>query len=376
MNPITETQKADSENRGYPPKQGLCLKRMVQIFIWILCFFAPDSRALAFEPAPYESYGPGQDAFLTAFNPMETAVQSAFEVYGEKADIFHAAISESLSVSADWLDSFFREDRMEIEENKTSLRLAFSTYFEERNTYDLGVKARFKLILPGFEEKLHLFLTNELDEPSNTPRVLEKGVLDKNDEKDLSLSLRYFFRNARKRNFSFRMGLRFNDITPVVYGGPRYSLTKKLDPWTFRFTEKVSCYSDYGWRSRTDFDFERYLAGDFFFRTNFNGAWFQRDEGFFYSASTSLYQTVDEDRAFAYQVSTNFQTYPHHALTSLWFGIKYRTRIWREWLFFEVSPQISFRREYDFEPVTGITFAVEGFFGKDSLEKVRNRSKL
>jgi hypothetical protein len=360
MNIRTETGKTDTKNRGHSREQGFCFKHVVLTLVFMVsfCVPAPDSRVLAFESPPQETNG-----------------QSAFESYGQKADQFHEAISESLSASADWLDSFYREDRMEIEENKTSLRLTLSSYFEERKTYDPGFRARFKLILPGFEEKLHLFLTNEVDEPSNIPQVLEKGVLDKNDEKDFSLSLRYFFRNARKRNFSFRMGLRFNDITPVIYGGPRYSLSKKMDSWLFRLTEKVSCYSDYGWRSRSEIDFERYLAGDFFFRTKFSGTWFQREHGFFYSANTSLYQTVDEDRAFVYQVSTNFQTHPHHAMDSLGLGIKYRTRMWREWLFFEIIPQISFRDEYDFDPVTGITFAIEGVFGLESLEEVRSSSK-
>ena len=139
-------------------------------------------------------------------NQIETAVQTAFDVYGEKADSFHAIVCENLSASADWLDSFFREDRMEIEENKTSLRLTLSSYFEKKSSYDLGVRARFKLILPGFEEKLHLFLTNELDEVPETPLALEKGVVDKNDEKDLSLSLRYFFRNRKKKKFQLPGG--------------------------------------------------------------------------------------------------------------------------------------------------------------------------
>ncbi|MBU4317606.1 MAG: hypothetical protein KKF30_10055 [Proteobacteria bacterium] len=342
------------------------MKRMALIFALNLYCLVLGVSAFAIEPAIYEDKDSGQNHILTALSQVESEAQSTFEVYGEKADSFQTAVSQSLSASADWLDSFFREDRIEIEENKTSLRLAFSSYFEEDNTYDLGIRARFKLILPGFEEKLHLFLTSDLDEAAVDPLAL-KGVVDKGDEQDLNLSLRYFFRNARKRNFSFRVGMRFNDLTPVFYGGPRYSLYKKMDPWMFRFTEKVSCYSDYGWRSRSDFAFERYLAGRFFFRTNFSGTWFQSDHGFFYSMNNSLYQTVDEDRAFVYEISTNFQTYPCNELSSLVMGIKCRTRIWREWLFFEVTPQLSFQNQYDFDPITGITFAIEGIFGKDAL---------
>jgi len=46
------------------------------------------------------------------------------------------------------------------------------------------------------------------------------------------------------------------------------------------------------------------------------------------------------------------------------FQVRYRQRFWRDWLFFEVAPQISWPRERDYEFVSGILLRFEMYFGK------------
>jgi hypothetical protein len=43
--------------------------------------------------------------------------------------------------------------------------------------------------------------------------------------------------------------------------------------------------------------------------------------------------------------------------------LKYRQRIWRDWLFAELAPQLSFPRDNDFKRTPGILFRIEIFFG-------------
>ena len=52
----------------------------------------------------------------------EEEKNTASETRTHKVDSFHAALSRSISSSADWIDSYFGEERSEIEEENSSLR--------------------------------------------------------------------------------------------------------------------------------------------------------------------------------------------------------------------------------------------------------------
>jgi hypothetical protein len=289
--------------------------------------------------------------------------------YGEIADDFQELISKKLRASANWLDSFFRDERVEIEENETTLKLRFSSFFEEGAGADFNTRARLRLVLPELENKLHIEIIGEGDPDNDTVKkydnlVEREGELDETSDKNLNLALRYFIKTAKEKNFSFNLGARLNDLTPVIYGGPRYSASKNYDPWLLRFTQEVKWYTDEGWESKTRLDFEKSLTDDLFFRTSTAGYWYEDEDGYFYNVNLYLYQIFDKDRALEYSWNSFFKTRPRHILYEILLHIEYRMRFWRRWLFFEIRPQIAFREEDDFEPTVGITFALEAVFGK------------
>ena len=328
------------------------LPGLILISISVPCFAEP---ALIAEP---------QDASTPPTIEEEDGFfESTLEKYGQNVDEFHAAITDTLNISADWLDSFFRDERMEIEENKNSLRAKMSIFIDEKE-YDFRQKVRLRLVLPGFEEKFQLMVSSLYDDEE----WLSKGASstfdeDRIDDDNFSLSLRYFLKAAKKRNVSFNLGMSFDGLLPDPFAGSRFRWTRVLGEWTFRTTEQFTWFAVSGWEAKSDFDFERPLNEMVFFRTNVNGSWFEDENGFFYSLNNQLYQTIDADRALLYYWNTGFKTFPKNRLSQIGFGANYRTKFWREWLFFSVSPQIRFEDENNFEPITGIEFTIEGVFG-------------
>ena len=103
-----------------------------------------------------------------------------------------------------------------------------------------------------------------------------------------------------------------------------------------------------------------------FFRTSTAGYWYQSEDGYFYNINIYLYQILDENRVLEYSWNNFFKTRPNHELYEILLHVEYRRRFWRKWLFFEIRPQIAFRKENDFEPTAGVTFALEAVFGKKS----------
>jgi hypothetical protein len=285
-----------------------------------------------------------------------------------KVDTLHTALSNRIDLSANWIDSFFRDERIEIEEENTSLRLKLSSFFERGESVDFKVKARFRVVLPHLENKVHLFASSVLEEDDRDLEYFDDTENRDDDRRNFYLSLRYFFKAAKRQNISIRTGLRFHKWTPAVFIGPRVSFSRKLDTWNFRFIEDVNWYSDDGWESKTSVDLEKPVSDEFFFRTNLDGRWYENDTGYFYSFNNDLYQTISENQALRYQLSVKFETRPSNRMTEVLLRIRYRQGFWRDWLFLEISPQIAFRREDHYDPSPGITLSIEGLFGKDFLK--------
>jgi hypothetical protein len=87
-------------------------------------------------------------------------------------------------------------------------------------------------------------------------------------------------------------------------------------------------------------------------------------DGFFYYLSFSLRHAFDSTHAVEYQLVNAYQTRPDNELTEVDLRIRYRHSFWRNWLFFEVAPQIRFPRTGNFDVLPGILFRLETFFGK------------
>lgn len=280
------------------------------------------------------------------------------------ADGFRGMISDRLRLSADWLDSFFRDERSEIEENKTSLRLRMYSYYEEGEGTNVKARLRLSLVLPELENKFHIMITGESDQDKKFREIplSEKREIDPGSERNLNLALRYFITATEERNVSFKVGGRIDTFPPVIYAGPRFSVSKTFDPWLLRLTQEVKYFSDDGWESETRFDFERFLKKPVFLRLSTEGSWYEHEPGYFYQLNCSVYHALDQDRVFGYFWNNFFETRPRHRLAETQLGIRYRQKTWREWLFFELIPQVAFREEEDFEPTFGITFAMEAFF--------------
>jgi hypothetical protein len=299
--------------------------------------------------------------------PGEMSGESPLEGYGEKADDFHKIVSQRLTASANWLDSFFRDERTEIEDNDTSLRVRFSSFLEDGEGLKADAKLRLRLVLPELEERFHIMITgvrDEEDEFNEDPVIIKKGELDPEADRNVTLSLRYFIKKARNRNLSFKVGARLNGFPAAFYAGPRFRLSKKLKTWVVQFTQEVKYFTDDGWETTTRFDFEKPLSERLFFRIRTEGSWYENEVGYYYDLNFILYQVLDEDRALEYAWNNYFETRPSGRLDQIQLHVTYRQRFWRPWLFFEIEPQLAFRNEHEFVPAPGITFAVEALFGK------------
>jgi hypothetical protein len=282
-------------------------------------------------------------------------------------DLFHGELSKQIVDTATWMDSFFADPSFVKEENRSYVRFRFDIFKEERAKITLKPAFNLRLALPQLEKKTHLVLSAEPAQPANdvnAPVQTAGERFGQSEQRNLTTAIHYLFRSTAQESFFMRTGIQFSKLSPVILVEPRYRVLFPFSAWNIRFTQDVLWKSNTSWQTDTRFDFERLLPYDsLFFRTSIDGIWAAKVKGYIYSLSFSLQQPLAPTHALDYVWINTYQTRPVGELTEIAFLVRYRHSFLREWLFFEISPQVRFPRTSNFRLIPGVLFRFEMFFG-------------
>jgi hypothetical protein len=298
--------------------------------------------------------------------PTGTQQLDELEMNKTFVDVLHRMISQRLLSSANWLDSFFGDERYLLEQNRSYVRLRYDVFQEEKSNAVYRPEFDLRLVLPQLQKRTHLVFSAEPTQtPSDTGTVVAPPGerIATSEERKVTTALQYFVRSTRKESFIVRTGVQLSNMKPDVFIAPRYRSLIPLNSWDFRFTQEVRYSTKTDWKSDTILDLERPLAPRFFFRSTIQGLWYSNTNGYFYNLIFSLRHAFDATHAMDYEWIHIFQTRPVNELAEIDFRIRYRQRFLRNWLFFEVAPQIRLPRTADFDILPGILFRIEAYFG-------------
>jgi hypothetical protein len=289
-------------------------------------------------------------------------------------DRIHASMTGSANEAAKWFDSFFEDERYIAEEASSRIRLRPSIFLQEGEAADYKFSIGARINVPRFNRKLKLVISDEDDDANGAlgpQRFIEPETNDTN------VGLQYTLRDKNRLNTNLAVGIKTGGNHGVdLFIGPRLRKTWQLEPWQLRFTERIRWYTDIGWEARTRLDLERAVKAAWFFRGTFDIRIREddyNDKGLRYSVTPALIQRLRERAAIEYQWSTGFVTRPNHRVDETGLRVRFRKQIWRDWLFYEVNPQLAFRNDDDFRATPGIEFRLEASFGglDEKLKKSR-----
>lgn len=281
----------------------------------------------------------------------------------------HGDISQSLLATATWLDSFFG-DRRATELNPSYILFRYNVFLEKGSAPLFQPDLNARLVLPQMQEKTHLVITGTPKETNEFSAVQSNSAADQmagTGDRNLTTALHYTPVETAVQSFVVRGGLKFSTKGIDFTAGPYYRVTFPFqNGWNVRFIEDLVWKSkeEEGWKSSSIVDLDRTLPHNLFFRASTDWIHTEHVEGFIYALSFSVSQPLDSKTALAYSWVNVCQTDPVNELTEIDLRISYRKRIWRSWLFYEVTPQYRFPRDRAFEATPGILFRLDMFFGK------------
>ncbi len=279
----------------------------------------------------------------------------------------HDVLSREVLSTAEWLDSFFDDSRYRAEENRTRVKVGLDYNWDRAEKSDFSVPISVQVRLPRLENKARVVLLGSPDrdpEGKAPPPGTAASQLPGAQENNFTTAVDYYFLATKRLNIATRVGVRFREGEPELFVEPRYRQLATFDPWAVRFVQDFKWWTQFGWESTTTLDLERPLDKKFFFRSTLQGAWTEQDKDiYYYSLSFNLRQILSARAVIQYELVNGFQT-RNDPLEEIRATVRYRRNFWRDWMFFEVAPYASYRRDQDFDFTPGILLRLEMFFGK------------
>ncbi|MCG8636071.1 MAG: hypothetical protein MI863_19720 [Desulfobacterales bacterium] len=293
------------------------------------------------------------------------------ESFEEKADAFHKKVSDTILNSAAYFDDFFSDERYILEDNHTRLLIRPGIGYEKGGDFESKLRISLRLRLPKTENRLNLLFSGNIDDENDLNRsALDTPLNRYEDGKDNSFhaALQYITQATKRHNLRIHGGVRVSS-DPQLYGGARYRFYRPMEKWDFRFIQRARWYTRDKWEFRSTVDFDREFSKRYLFRLAVDGTWLDKDDNFTYSVKPALNQYLSRNRAIKYEWATYFESRPAHRVTSTVLSVNYRQRIWRDWLLYELTPQIAFPRDNDFDFTPGISLQFEIEFGHVNKNK-------
>ena len=265
------------------------------------------------------------------------------------------------------IDRFFGNDRNYQESNKSVVQLDLARTTGYGGDRKLVLSARANLNLPSTEKRFHLLIESNPDqnisgEPTTTQNTAINNQVSGPQSYGLALRYEKVKRELRALHISADAGLKFQGIRVDPFMRARSSYSIPFDRWRMKAAESVYWFNTIGLGETTQVDLEHVVSEPVLFRATSNATWLKDTHNFDLRQDFSLYQTLNDRTALLYQASAIGVSKPQVELTEYVAQILYRYRLHRQWVFFELNPQLIFPKVNNFSSSFALTMRLEMLF--------------
>ena len=224
--------------------------------------------------------------------------------------------------------------------------------------YDIKVRFRGDLSLPGLEHRLHLYL-------DNAGRDSLPGTDPMKQESDPRIGVRALLKTLQNSEITAGGGVRLRGSKPVVYTGLDWRWVRQVGLMQFCFDPQVGYYSDDGFGQKIVMTWTRPVGDHKLFQVRTA------------ERSSEAMDSVEFEQSlrFAWLRSgrgrgggAQASVFPH-LWSADWYwddslvNISWRDALYRRWIYYTITPQVQFPKEDEYEPRPSIRFGVEILFG-------------
>lgn len=274
---------------------------------------------------------------------------------------WHGIWSSNITDSADFIDRFFGNPSTLARSNETFIKLRFGMQFREEQNDKTIAKISIRLQLPHTTKKLKLVYEDivDSDDLGGTQSIIEDTGENKSDT-----ALRYTLKKKNRLRVDADVGARSGSPIQIFLRLRARRTYDVSENWSLRLTERVTWFSEDGWVSKTEMQWDRKLAQAWLLRFTSELEWREERDGVRPAQQISLFKTFSKRRVVRLDVGGSWPEYPNIVERIYYTSITHRRLIHSDWLFLEIKPGVEFPEIDDYESRFYFKIQFEMLFGR------------
>lgn len=272
----------------------------------------------------------------------------------EELERFQVWLGGKVQKTGENIDDYFGTDEAFERSRDNRLDILTPVIIRDSGETEMTMKVRAKLALPKTEKRWQLLVTSE--ESSIKGEEGELGAEEADREKgNASVGFQVALEEYDKLAslLSFGVNLRGFEIPePYVRLKKSYEWGEAA-AWISRMSHELFWESEDGAGLDSKLVFDKRISPQHLLRAQTDGTWWHSDEYYDLTQRLLFYQELSVYRLLTYQLYGNWeiQRSTGERLTGYGTAINWRERAYKNWLFFEIQPEVGFSEEDNFKEV-------------------------
>ncbi len=262
---------------------------------------------------------------------------------------------DTLSTGLDhfFMNMLFDEQLLDQDIRGNSARLSMSSYRvqEELTEYKLGVGVN--MVLPNTNERLNLLISSEGEDEGNEPDILRSS-----ERAEYVAALRFIIRETKRWKIDADAGINWA-LIPDPYTRIRARRPIEYGFMKFRFTQELSYYTKEGYGEETDLRFDFLVSEQKLLRLETKASYLVNDDFFKLRYGAGLFNQVSSKFAYVVQAGASGDTEKGATFDRYTTGIRFRRQVYKDWMFFEIQPQLIWAEEYEWQRRPALLLKIE-----------------
>jgi hypothetical protein len=285
----------------------------------------------------------------------------------QNLDFTQDIISKNLFSVTNRIDTYFGEKKVLEEKNGSSIKVEYATTIKEKSAQssepDFDIKVRFKQLENKLNFKFNSSKKDE-DETLENKQIVENSSENSAIENSIFRASIGFFKEQEKYwSISFDTGIKIeSSLNPFAKARGRRSFY--FGETELRLSNKILVEDIDGMFNSTDININRKLSRDFSFTYANKFVWKDTLNELTTVHGPSIRQDIDDKQSISYNIRTRFKNKPKtYAITGHEIFSAYRRDLYKQWIFLELTPGLSFLSETDYARTAFFTAKLQALFG-------------
>ncbi|MDF1764668.1 MAG: hypothetical protein P1U57_14805 [Oleibacter sp.] len=264
---------------------------------------------------------------------------------------------DTLSTGIDnaFVGMFFNDDALDYDSPGSRGRISLESRFEEGEqvAYKFGVNVNLEL--PNTNRRLNLLLQSEDDDIGN------QDPIDSVNNTNYSSALRFIIRESLQWRTTADTGIRWG-VPPDPFARLRARRNIYFDTWNARVSQELNYYSSEGYGAQSDVRFDYPVGFYRLVRVGLNAEYLLNNDYVDLKYGMGLYEKLSPKTAVALIFGANANTEDALNMISYDTGVRLRRKVYREWMFLNLYPQMVWREEDNWAMTPVFTIQLQAEF--------------